>query len=241
MNQTQATAPLLMLASRTFMFLFFQAIIAGIFLISGSSSPWHSSQAWWTFSVICTNAICICLLVFLLRKEGTAYFKVFGFEKKGWWKDLLICLGMLALAGPIASLPNTLLANALFGSSEAVGKMFFQPLPQWAIIISFLFPLTHIFAELPVYFGYAMPRVEKQMNNGWAAWVISSLFLALQHGALPFVPEPKFILWRVGMFVPFALYIGLCIKIRPRLLPYMMIGHGLLDTMLVVMIPVLKP
>jgi hypothetical protein len=31
------------------------------------------------------------------------------------------------------------------------------------------------------------------------------------------------------MYLPFALYVGLLIKWRPRLLPYLAIGHGLID------------
>ena len=31
------------------------------------------------------------------------------------------------------------------------------------------------------------------------------------------------------MFLPFAFYIGLVIKLRPRLLPFLAIGHFLID------------
>ena len=232
--------PWFMLAIRTLLFIFFQACIAGIFYLTGADSPWHSSEAWWTFGVIFTNIVCIFLLIKLFRWEGTSYLKEFRFVKDGWWKDLLICLGIFVLSAPLSMLPNVWLSNSLFGSSEVAHKLFFKPLPQWAVWASILFPLTHVFAELPVYFGYAMPRLERQLKNGWFAWIISSLFLALQHGALPLVADQRFIIWRIGMFVPFALFAGLCIKLRPRLLPYMMIGHGLLDLMLVLMIPVVK-
>jgi hypothetical protein len=234
-------APWLMLVSRFCLFAVFQALFALIFMAAGSQNPWHTSEAWWPFSVLLANIICIGLIAALLHKEGTGYFKVFLFIKDGWWKDLLISVGLLALAGPISMLPNVWLARALFGSSEAAFQLFFKPLPQWAIVVAMLFPITHIFAELPTYFGYAMPRIAKQLNNGWAAWGIASIFLALQHAALPLVPDARFICWRIEMFLPLALFIGLCIKLRPRLLPYVIIGHGLMDLMLVLMIPVVKP
>jgi hypothetical protein len=81
-----------------------------------------------------------------------------------------------------------------------------------------------------------MPQLEHKLKNGWYAWLIASVFLALQHITLPLILNIDFIIWRGLMFIPFALFIGLCIKIRPRLLPYFMIGHGLIDTMLVIMI-----
>jgi hypothetical protein len=31
------------------------------------------------------------------------------------------------------------------------------------------------------------------------------------------------------MFLPFAFFVGLCIKLRPRLLPYLMVAHALID------------
>lgn len=89
--------------------------------------------------------------------------------------------------------------------------MMFQPLPTRAFVLSFLFPLIIAFAELPTYFVYAMPRLSKQIN-GWLAWLIASFFF-----------------WRFGMFLPFALFTGLVIKLRPALLPYFVIVHALLD------------
>jgi len=74
-----------------------------------------------------------------------------------------------------------------------------------------------------------MPRLEKRLANGWLAWAIASLFLSLQHCTLPLIFDGRFFLWRAVMFLPFALYIGLIIKLRPRLLPYLVIGHAVID------------
>jgi hypothetical protein len=38
-----------------------------------------------------------------------------------------------------------------------------------------------------------------------------------------------FMLWRFGMFLPFALFTGLVLKFRPALLPYFVIVHALMD------------
>ena len=74
-----------------------------------------------------------------------------------------------------------------------------------------------------------MPRLEAQLKNGWAAWLIASFFLAAQHMFLPLILNGGYLLWRFGMFLPFALFIGLMVKLRPSLLPYAVIVHALLD------------
>jgi hypothetical protein len=38
-----------------------------------------------------------------------------------------------------------------------------------------------------------------------------------------------YLLWRFGMFLPFAIVTGLAIKLRPSLLPYFVTVHALMD------------
>jgi hypothetical protein len=123
----------------------------------------------------------------------------------------------------------SILGKAIFGDPMIPTLMLFRPLPGWALILSFLFPLTIAFAELPTYFGYVMPRLESQLKNGWLAWLIASLALAAQHMFLPFIFDGGFLLWRLLMYLPFALFAGLLIKLRPTLLPYSIIVHALAD------------
>ena len=80
-----------------------------------------------------------------------------------------------------------------------------------------------------------MPRLEVQLKNSWLAWFIASFFLAAQHVFLPLILNGGYLLWRFGMFLPFALFTGFVVKLRPSLLPYFLIVHVLLDisTMLV--------
>ena len=130
---------------------------------------------------------------------------------------------------PIAAAPMSILAILIFGDSMAPIRMMFRPLPTWALVVGLLFPLTIAFAELPTYFGYVMPRLEIQLKNGWIAWLVASLFLAAQHVFLPLLPDGRFMLWRLGMYLPFALFAGLVLKLRPGLLPYFAIIHALMD------------
>ena len=221
--------PWLMLISRSALFLLFQVLITFILMAAGTSSAWHESARWWTFMAFLANFVSIYLLVRLFKAEGKRYFEVFRFSRTTWKTDLRWFIIASIIAMPIVAAPREPLAAAIFGDAMTATNMLFLPLPMWAFVMSFLFPLTIAFAELPTYFGYAMPRLEAQLKNGWVAWLIASFFLAAQHTFLPLILDGGYLLWRFGMFLPFALFTGLVIKLRPALLPYFVIVHALMD------------
>jgi membrane protease YdiL (CAAX protease family) len=228
--------PWLMLFSRTVLFAVFQISIAGFLALAGLLAPWEASAAWWTISALFTNLASIILLVWLFRQENRRYFEFIPASHQTFWKDLGLALLLMMVLMPMATLPNQWLANWLFGSEEVAFGLMFRPLPLWAGVLSLLFPLTIAFAELPTYFGYVMPRLEKQLGNGWLAWALASFFLALQHITLPLIFDWRFIVWRLGMFIPLAFLMGLGLKLRPQLFPYLMAIHALLDMTTVVML-----
>jgi hypothetical protein len=207
----------------------FQALIALILFATGMPSAWDESARWWTFIVFPANFVSIYLLVRLFKAEGKRYFEVIGFSRATWKADLIWFIVASGIAMPILAAPREPLAIAIFGDATTATNLLFRPLPTWAFVLSFLFPLTIGFAELPTYFGYVMPRLEAQLKNGWLAWLIASFFLAAQHMFLPFILDGGYLLWRLGMFLPFALFTGFVVKLRPSLLPYFLIVHALLD------------
>jgi membrane protease YdiL (CAAX protease family) len=220
--------PWLMLISRSVLFILFQALIALILYATGTASVWDESARWWTLVVSFTNFVSIYLLVHLYKAESKNFFDLFKFSRATWKKDLLWFILASIIAMPIVAAPREPLAAAIFGDAMIATNLLFRPIPTWAFVLSFLFPLTIAFAELPTYFGYVMPRLSKQIN-GWLAWLIASFFLAAQHMFLPLILDGGYFLWRFGMFLPFALFTGLVLKLRPALLPYFMIVHALLD------------
>lgn len=228
-NAKVISRPWLMLISRSVLFILFQAMIAMILFATGTASAWDESARWWTFTAFLTNFVSIYLLVRLYNAERKGYFDVIHFSREAWKKDLAWFFGTSLVGLPIGALPMTVLAAALFGDAMTPTIMMFRPLPTWALLLSFLFPLTIGFAELPTYFGYVMPRLEARLKNGWLAWIIASFFLGAQHMFLPLILDGRFILWRLGMYLPFALFVGLVLKLRPTLLPYLMILHALMD------------
>jgi len=221
--------PWLMLVSRSALFLIFQALIALVIALTGQSRSWSESVRWWPFLPILANIVCILLLVYLFRAEEKRFVDLFRIQRSTVKMDLLWFFGSAIIGLPLTAAPIYTLAEVIFGDRMAPIQMMFIPLPTWAMVVSILFPLTIAFAELPTYFGYSMPRIAEQIKNGWVAWLIASLFLALQHGFLPFIPGWRFFLWRALMYLPFALFAGLLLKLRPSLLPYFVFVHVLMD------------
>jgi hypothetical protein len=228
-STTTVSYPWLILISRSALFLFFQILIALVLGITGTKSPWTESAGYWTFLAFLANFVSLYLLVRLFNAEGKRFWDILRFSRPTWKTDLLWFVGFSVIGLPIAAAPREPLAAAIFGDAAVATKMLFHPLPTWAFVLSFLFPLTIWFAELPTYFGYVMPRLEAQLRNGWVAWLIASFFLAAQHMFLPFILNGGYLLWRFGMFLPFALFTGLVLKFRPSLLPYFVIIHALMD------------
>lgn len=229
-HQVKWTWPVIMLFSRLALFAFWQAILALIFAVLGWASPWNASIAWWPVSAILSNLVSLLLLIGLARQEGMSYFDYLNFERRTLWRDLLISLGILVISAPLAYIPNVALAQALFGDPQQTFELMFHSLPLWAAYLSLvLFPISIALAELPTYFGYTMPRLAVLTGRGWAAVSLAALFLSLQHTTLPLIFDWRFILWRAVMFLPFALLVAIALYWRPRLLAFLMIGHGLID------------
>ena len=237
-HQTQLTRwPWVMLPARLVLFAFWQMMVAIGLVLLGVSDAWQTSAAWWPVTAVLANLACLGLLHTFYQQEGARYWDVFRIQRQTMKTDLFILLGTLILTGPIAFLPNILSANWLFGTQQAALDIFLQPLPTWAIIIAaILFPVTVALTELPTYFAYCMPRLEAQTGR-WPTVLLSSFFLAAQHCTLPLIWDGRFITWRLLMFIPFALFVGLLLRWRPQLLPYLVVVHGLMDLALVLMVP----
>ena len=229
-NPTAVTrGPWMMLSSRIVLFAAWQALIALAYRLSGHPNAWTASAAWWPVTATLTNVVCIFLLNYLYKQEGLHYWDIFRLERATLKPDLLTALGLALLGVVVASLPNIMLGAWLFGNAEATQALIFRPLPLWAIVPTLiLFPVTIALAELPTYFAYVMPRLRPHIGD-WASLLIPCLVLAFQHVTLPLVFDTRFMLWRLLMFVPFAIMVGIVLRWRPRLLIYMVIIHALMD------------
>jgi hypothetical protein len=223
-------APWIMLFSRVLLFFFIQSILTLGFTLSMAQSPWEQSANWWPLVVAAANGICILLLVNVFRHEGRRYWDLFKIQRGHVWRDILLVLGSFIIGGPLSVFPNILLGRLLFGDPNATLVLFVRPLPLWAAYASIiLFPVTQGLSELATYFCYVMPGFKRQGMNTFLAISLPALMLGLQHIAVPFLPDIRFILWRGLMFIPFAFFSAILLYWRPRFLPYMAIIHVLMN------------
>ncbi len=229
--------PVLMLFSRLVLFAAWQGVIALAFALQGNPDSWGASVAWWPLTVTLTNLASIGLLRLVANAEGLRLRDLYRVERHSIWREVLLSLGALVISAPLSMLPNTILGNLLFGDASQTATMMFRPLPVAAVYgLMLLFVITIPFAELPTYFSYVMPRLTALTGKGWVALVVSAFMLSAQHIAFPLIFDARFILWRLLMFLPFALWIGFALYKRPRLLPYLMVGHALIDSTLLFML-----
>jgi membrane protease YdiL (CAAX protease family) len=225
-----STWPWLALFGRTALFIVLQSVFAIGYYLSGTAAAWDAAAAWWPAGVVITNGICLAALIALFQAEGRQFWEVFTIRREHVKGDLLALLGILIIAGPIGYLPNVLLAGRLFSDPQEALGLLVRPLPMWVVYASLvLFPLTQGLAETPVYFSFAMPRLEAQGLRPWQAVALPALLLGLQHFAVPLLFDLRFMAWRALMFLPFALLLGIVLHWRPRLLPYIAGVHMLMD------------
>ena len=222
--KSKAALTFLVLTSRLFLFLFFQALVALLL------NSWAASEKYWLLTATLANIVCIAILIMLYKRDGSNFFKIFRFNRASFKKDILIFIGLAVVTIPVVMLPGHFLSIMFWGSPDVSTAMMFGPIDKWLVyLLLFAFPVTIALAELATYFVYVMPNLQKILKAKWLAIALPVVFLSIQHCTMPFIPDANFILYRALMFLPFAMLIGLSIHYRPSLFVYFAILHGLLD------------
>jgi hypothetical protein len=226
-----------LLFGRSTLFFLVQCLFALGYGLAGASNAWDNSTAWWPLGVFIVNMVCLGVMLLQFRSEGQSYWKLFNIQRSTLKSDLWAMLVILIFIAPIAFLPNILLAIGLFNDPQKALTLLIHPLPLWAVYASvILFPITQGLVELPTYFAFIMPRMEAQGLPRWLALGLPTLMLGLQHVMLHFIFDLRYIIWRGLMFLPFALMMGILMRWRPRLLPYFVVIHILMDFSFAVML-----
>ena len=199
-------------------------IIAGLLLVIISNKSLEQASKWWSVICVICNMITIILLAVVFKREKTTFKKIIHYEKgKNNISEILFIVLIMFLLG--------------VGGMYGFGFMIYgyvpvtmvQPVPIWLASINIiLLPITVIFAELPLYFGYSLNRIEQITNNKILAICYPMFFYALQHSFIPLLFDFKHIVFRFLSFLPLMIVLGIIYYKKRKLTP-LMAGHAVLD------------
>lgn len=204
-----------------------QAVVAAIFALRSSPTPWQDAAPWFPVYGTLIDAGCLALLWRLTRREGIRLFDLLGFERARLRRDVLLGLALvptslvLILAGTYGA------GFLLYGTPSP--PYFFQSLPLPAALYAVLvFPLVWGLTEQMTYNGYLVSRFQVLFRNTALAIAVVAFVWSLQHAFMPLTFDTKFMAFRLLSPIPYSIFLTfLYLRLR-RLVPFV-IAHALLD------------
>lgn len=214
-----------------------QAVVAVVFILRSSATPWHDAEPWLPVYATLIDAGCLALLWRLTRGEGIGLFDLVGFERSRLGRDALLGLALI---------PASLVF--IFGGTYAGGWIVYgtvqQPyflggLPLWASLYGVLvFPVLWGLTEQMTYNGYLLPRFQVLSGNTTLAVAVVAFVWAMQHAFMPLTFDTKFMTYRLLASVPNSLFETILYLRLRRVLP-LAVAHALMDGA-TVLIPLLS-
>jgi hypothetical protein len=219
--------PALMLFARAGCAVGAQALVAGVFALRSSSTPWHDSEPWLPVYGTLVDAGCLALLWRLTRRESIRLFDLIGFERARLVRDALLGLALI---------PVSLLF--ILGGNFAAGWLvyrtltpayLFGPLPLPAALYGVLvWPFIWGLTEQMTYNGYLVPRFQVLCRRTSVAIACVAFAWSFQHAFMPLTFDAKFMAFRLLSPVPFSIFVTL-VYLRLRRLVPLVVAHALMD------------
>ncbi len=199
-------------------------VIGGLLFAAVSGQSLTEISRWWPVLCVFFNIITIFILIFVSKFEGTDYKSLIQFKKSQLNFKNISFITLLMLSVGVGGL--YLFGLFIYGH---VPTILIQPIPIWIAAINIiLLPVTIVFAELPLYFGFSFNKIKEQTGNKILAMSYIIFFYALQHSFIPLLFDWKYILFRFLSFLPLLIVLGILYNKKKALAP-LMIGHGFLD------------
>ena len=217
------------LVSRIILLVLFYFIAVWIYKSRNLPNAYDLARPWWPISLIFINGIVLIILFFATRQEGKTMASLIGFDKELIKKDIKSSLWMI-LVSMVLAVGATMGLGALFYHLKTPsGLMSLSYLPVWAMVLTLaVHPVINAFIEEMTYNGYEFPRLDGILHSSSLAVVLVTFFFSLQHIAIPFAFDAKFLLWRFLSFVPLLLF-WVLIYAKMRRLPSLIIVHWFMD------------
>ena len=221
------SGPGLMLFARPIFSVLAQGVVAGLYALRSSPTPWADAAGWFPVYATLIDVGCLGLLWVLTRREGLTVFDLIGLERARWRRDALLGLGLIPVSLLFIVGGISLSSFVVFGTVEP--PALFRPLPLLPALYGVLvFPLVWGLTEQMTYNGYLAPRIQVLSGSTAIAVALVSFPWSLQHAFQPLTFDPEFMLYRFLAPIPFSLFITfLYLRVR-RLLPFA-VAHWLMD------------
>jgi membrane protease YdiL (CAAX protease family) len=173
-----------------------QSLTAGFFALNGSTHAWQDATAWWPVYSTLTDVLCLVMLTWLLRREKMQVFDLVGAKGKEILKQLAWTPAYLLAVAP-TSLLASFITQAYYGSALPPMLAVVSLPPLGELYSLFIWPVIWVITEELVYLGYLLPRIEAFSGKTWFAVVVVIFFWGIQHLAMPFILDEKYLISRV--------------------------------------------
>lgn len=235
-RQLTWAGPLVVLIARSVFMVVAQALVAGVYLARGHSSPWNAAAPWWTVYATLVDIGCLTLMWRFTRTEGIRLRDLVGRIRLRRGHDILLGIGCLLLLSFFFSIPGFMASKLGFDTAQTAmypGLFSERRLPLWAVVYSFsFFWLIWSPTEEMTYNGYTLPRIAALTGHKWIAVLLVGFWWALQHSFLPFILDWRYVLWRFLFFLPGVFVIAL-LYLRIRRLAPLILAHWAMDLLAV--------
>jgi len=173
-----------------------QSLTAGMFTFGGSTNAWQDATAWWPVYSTITDILCLFALVWLTRREGMKIIDLIGAKGKDILKQLAWTPAYLLAVAPTSILASVI-TQAFYGTAlpPMIAVVNLPPLGE--LYSLFVWPIIWVVTEELVYLGYLLPRLEVLSGKTWIAVLVVIFFWGIQHLAMPFILDEKYLVSRV--------------------------------------------
>jgi uncharacterized protein len=217
-----------MLFARSMLAVAAQALVAAIFAVRSSPTPWHDAEPWLPVYGTLIDAGCLVLLWQLTRREGIGPFELVGFDRARLVPDALLGIALVPVS--LAFILGGVSAAGWLVYGSRTGPYLLGSLPLPAVFYGVLvWPFLWGLTEQMTYNGYLVPRFQVLCGSTSVAVACVAFAWSFQHVVMPLTFDAKFMVFRLLSSVPNSLFVTLLYLRLRRLLP-LAIAHGMMDS-----------
>lgn len=219
-----------LLSLRTITFGIAFLLTALVFYLIGADHFFIDAGPWWPVYGLFANFLCFVVIRNELRKGKIKTLSLINYQKLKIKKDLLLGLAFILVSIILA-----------VGSAFVFGYMMYdrypyEKLPRFTdipdiviIIFVIVFPIVNSVLEEITYNGFLFPVLNNKFKNTYLTISIVLFFFTLQHVFITFVPDIKYIIWRLLSFIPLLLF-WIIIYSKMERLTTLILVHWFMDT-----------